>query len=268
MKKNSLFKFVSGLWILSVICAISALADVAFFGRNYETYKKMFCMSDDDLKERRILDVPAGPSTFLGTLKEKDWLHSESKAVDQGYGDVQKMKEALLNGMKQAFFPFFDLSYKSWPQERQAGFLAKYNEFNAIHAEFLEQFQTFPSLYVKGDIRYLSTVLGAVTKFDWVLSSNFLFLYSQREKDLDEEFHRKAILSLVDTVDEKGEIRIFPLDTLDAEVPKFLDHLLADLKKNPLSVEVRNGCAPSAGQLIKGRIHEKGLMLVIKKNVK
>lgn len=251
--------------ILVTLLSSSVFAEIAFFGRDYDTYKNMFCLSDDDIKNQRILDVAAGPSTFLGELNIKGWLHPDSKGVDLAYGPIAEMERSIEQGMKQAFSPFYDGSYKKWPQAQQESMERKHRDFTAIHQSFLAYYQKFPGLYIPGDVRKLPELFVNKPKFDWILSSNLLFLYSEQEKELDEAFHQDAILRMTEVLHDKGEIRLFPLDNFSAKTPAFLDHLVEELRNRHLKVELRKGCAPSVGQLMRRQTDTQGLMMVIRR---
>lgn len=244
-----------------------ALAEVAFFGRDYDTYKNMFCLADEDLKEKRILDVASGPSTFLGDLKIKGWLHSDSRAVDLAYRTVPEVERSIEQGMKQAFFPMYDGSIQQWPTPQQESMIAKHKNYTIIHESFLAYYQKFPELYLQGDLRKLPQLFDKKPKFDRIYSANLLFLYSEKEKELDEAFHEEAILRMTEVLEEKGELRIFPLDGFKATTSPFLNSLIDTLRnKHHLVVQIKDGCAPSTGQLMNRMTEARGKMLVIHKN--
>jgi hypothetical protein len=259
---RSLFrKFVPTLFIL--ISGLNASATVAFFGRDYETYKDMFCLNDNQLQDQTILDTPSGPSTFLGTLKEKGWLKPGSFGVDLAYADIETMKKLIDHGMRMSFIPYFDGTFRNWPAAFQTRFVEKFNHFNQVHDQFLAYYQKYPEIFLKGDIQKLEETVKP-NAFDLILSSNLLFLYSG-ETEINEEFHRNAILSMIRVLKSNGEIRIFPLEDLEAKFPPFLDHLIAELKLQPIELQRTNGCAPSVGHLIKRQYEARGQMLIIRK---
>jgi len=251
---------------LAVLFSFQVIAQVAFFGRDYEEYTKMFCLEEQTLSAKRILDVPAGPSTFLTSLKEKDILDPASRAVDIDYSENRSHLETMIDkGMRRAFNFFYDESFKTWPIERQNWYLHLYDHFMNVHQSFLDYHDRFPELFVQGDIRLLQDQLGSQT-FDLILSANLLFLYTDSEKELDEQFHRDAILSMAKVLNKNGEIRITPLDDKLAETPAFLPHLMSDLQKEGLHVEIRESCAPSTGQWIKRLKDARGQMLIVRHN--
>jgi len=255
-------KHLTPAFLLLCLVPSFAFTQIAFFGRNFEMYKAMFCFSEKDLEGKRILDAASGPSTFLAEMKQRGTLGAGSVGVDIGYGTVEQMESSVEAGMKQAFAPIQNGSYKTYPLERQVSMLEKYIEFSSVQQAFLRYFRQFPELYVHGDIRDLSSAVGQAAKFDYVLSANLLFLYSER--DLDEAFHRDAILSMANRLKDDGELRIFPLDDLKARSPEFLPHLLKDLEATDLNIEIRQGCSASTGQVMTGQSAKRGQMLVLR----
>ncbi len=265
---------------LILICAllrpISLFAEVAFFGRDYKTYVDMFCFSPGEIEDpsKKILDVAAGPSTFLGDLKVRNLLHPDSKAFDREYPEKTErdggsdlsqdpLRRAIDRGMRQAFAPYYDKSYLNWPSAQQTAFEEKHRIFSAIHDTFLAYTGKFPELYVKGDILTDLPSKFGDQKFDLILSANLLFLYHQLGH-LDKDFHLRAIQNMASLLSQKGELRLFPLDDFDLKTPDFLPEVISKLTQSGLIVERKPGCAPSAGQYTRRRPDLRGEMLVIR----
>jgi hypothetical protein len=251
--------------LLFITFSSQVCAQIAFFGRDYDTYEAMFCMQEDSFANKKILDVAAGPSLFLATLKERGILDPTSRAIDLEYSSNRAHLESKIDkGMRLAFNFYYDGSYKNWPMERQTWYEGLYEKFAGIHQSFLGYHDRFPEIFQQGDVRELDLQFDS-KKFDLILSSNLLFLYSM---DLDEKFHKDAILSMAKVLNKGGEIRITPLDDLKANTPGFLTELVADLEKEGLLVQIKESCAPSTGQWIKRRQDAKGQMLVIRLNTR
>ena len=264
--------------VFALLHSTSLFAEVAFFGRDFKTYVDMFCFSPDEVEDpsKRILDVAAGPSTFLGDLRVRNLLHPDSRAFDREYPEHSNeksdlssnlLKEAIDRGMRQAFAPYYDESYKKWPALQQASFEEKHKIFSTIHETFVAYFQKFPELYVRGDIITDLPSKFKDQKFDLILSSNLLFLYHQ-VPGLNKGFHLQAILNMAGLLSPKGELRLFPLDDFELKNPEFLPDLIQALKQSGLTVERKPGCAPSAGQHTKRRPDLRGEMLVIRLNAR
>lgn len=244
----------------------SSFADVLFFGRSYEQIQQQYCFKDEDLRNKAILDVAAGPSTFLGTLKDKEWLGEGSLAIDLQYNDIKSVSEAVHTGLRGAFSFYYDQSYLKFPENRKNRLLQIHSHFQKVHDDFLRLYEKYYSdLYVQGDVRRLDEVLPRNREFDFILSSNLLFLYSEREKELDLNFHLEAIQAMVPFLKQNGEIRLFPLDTLSGKTPEFLVPLIQKLIKQDLVVEISEGCGPSTSQAIQGLRDVRGTMMVIRK---
>ena len=93
----------------------------------------------------------------------------------------------------------------------------------AATERFLADYAANPGRYVAAAVPSLPFVAGA---FDLALVANLLFLYDDR---LDLAFHLAAVRELVRVA---GEVRVFPLSSLDATrsvlVDPFVDRLRAD----------------------------------------
>jgi len=267
--------FVSSIWrtsvfviLLFVLWTSPSVAEVLFFGRSYGQIKQQYCFEDEDLKDKAILDVAAGPSTFLGTLKDNGWLGEGSLALDLKYIDLNTVREVTDAGLRGAFFFYYDRSYLNLPEERKNRFLQLHSHFQKVNDDFLRLYEKYgTALYVQGDVRKLDQVLPQNSDFDLILSSNLLFLYSEREKELDLNFHLEAIQAMVPFLKQNGEIRLFPLDTLSGKSPEFLSELIQTLEMQNLVVKITEGCGPSTSQAMRGAYDARGAMMIIKKTM-
>ena len=85
---------------------------------------------------------------------------------------------------------------------------------------FLSDYKIHPERYVAGELPRLSFADG---EFDLTLVSYFLFAYQDR---LDYEFHRESILEIMRVT--RGEARIYPTVTFEAQRSEFIPMLRAD----------------------------------------
>ena len=226
-------------------------------------YQDMFCLDIQSLSDKANLDVPSGPSTFLSTLKKRGELHEYSRSVDLLYGNYDEIVHSLEWGMEIVFAPFYDLSYRAWPESVQASFLGLFNSFTQIQVEFLDAYSAYSHLFIQGDICNLNLVLPTYFKYDLILSANLLFLYASKVKNLNEDFHFKAIKSMLAHLKDGGQLNIFPLETFAADVPPFPESLVSRLKNEKFTVSIQEGCTSSVGQRLQGKANLKGKMLVI-----
>ena len=85
---------------------------------------------------------------------------------------------------------------------------------------FLQDYKIHPQHYVTGKLPRLSFADG---EFDLTLVSYFLFAY---QNQLDYEFHRESILEIMRVT--RGEARIYPTVTFEAQPSEFIARLRSD----------------------------------------
>lgn len=85
---------------------------------------------------------------------------------------------------------------------------------------FLSDYKTHPECYVAGELPRLSFADG---EFDLTLVSYFLLAYQDR---LDYEFHGESILEIMRVT--RGEARIYPTATFEAQPSEFIPMLRSD----------------------------------------
>ena len=208
-----------------------------FLGRTFEEYRRMFGLDPTSILGRRILDCPGGPSSFTAVARS---LGGDSLAVDPAYGPPV---EALTDRCRVAIErTSTQLAEKRdlfvWDEYVDPTDRARY--LRAASERFLADYAGHPS-------RYVSAALPSLPfpddTFDLVLSANLLFLYDDR---LDERFHRHALAELCRV--SRGELRVFPLASLDCErsalVPPLrsaLDEIAADVELRTVPYEFQPG---------------------------
>jgi hypothetical protein len=189
------------------------LDSVVPFGRSLAEYQQMFHLSTDDVK-RKILDIAGGPASFNAEMAQ---LGHAVTSIDPLYAfsgpEIQKRFDACVdNIIEQVKNSSNDWvwNYHKSPEDLRrnrekalALFLADYERGKAEHR------------YIAGSLPDLPTE----RRYDLVLCSHFLFLYSEQ---LSYDFHQQAILKLLACA---HELRIFPLLTLGLERSPYLDSL-------------------------------------------
>ncbi|GAF64641.1 hypothetical protein BTS2_1534 [Bacillus sp. TS-2] len=173
---------------------------IVFIGRTYEEYLKIFSLSIDDLKGKRVLDCPAGACSFTAIAKQLglnatagDIAYSflAEELETKGLNDINHVTEHMKKITRQYKWDYF----KDLEELKQ-------HRIKALK-EFIKDLQnnresyipvTLPSLPFKDE------------QFDITLSAHFLFMYSDK---LDFAFHQKVIDELLRV--STAEVRIFPL---------------------------------------------------------
>ncbi|MEK6690420.1 MAG: class I SAM-dependent methyltransferase [Nitrospirota bacterium] len=202
---------------------------IAFFGRTYAEYMSMFDLNEQLLRQGRVLDCPAGASSFAAEAQQ---LGLDVTACDIMYNHnadelIEKCKEDI-----QHVFEKFD--------EAEHLYVWKYyknkDEVIALRNKALRLFaEDFPAgfkekQYIDAELPYLPF---SDKTFSLVLSGNFLFLYGDR---LDLDFHKTCIKELIRVCSE--EVRIFPLVGLDAKPYPYLNDTLSFLETDDIKVEI------------------------------
>ena len=184
------------------------------WGRNYDEYCRMFALTPADLK-KRILGCGDGPAGFNavcnargGRVISVDPIYAFSKEqiarrIDEMYVDV--LDQTRNNREK--------FRWDTIPSVERLGEIRM-----AAMTEFL-------ATYEKGKAagRYMEGSLPEIdfpdNRFDLVLSSHFLLLYSA---NLSLEFH---IASITEMLRVAAEVRIFPIVDLNAVRSPYVEEI-------------------------------------------
>ncbi len=198
-----------------------------FIGRTYTEYVNMFQLTDNDLKEKRILDCPAGASSFIAQLTKQggtgiatDILYQLSPAQLE-----EKSRQDLDKAIKGLFFTAY---LNEW----------EHIDIDQVKKNRLEACQTFISDFkIKQNLSYIPSSLPNLPfregEFNLVLSSNLLFLY---DDVLDYTFHLQTIQEMLRVSDD--EVRIFPLMSLNNQESPFLQRIIKDFDRSNFKTEV------------------------------
>ena len=202
---------------------------VAFFGRTLAEYAQFFALDVPALRRRDVLDVAAGPSSFVAEACARG---IDAVAVDPRYGDpVEELAAQVHNdyarmvAQMRARPALFRL--KSFPsldaaeEDRRAAaqrFLADYAA-HALHGR-----------YVGGALPRLPFFDDA---FDLVLCAHLLFLYAKR---FDFEWHVAACRELARV--SAGEVRIHPVCGADGRPYPKLAALRRELRAGGIESEI------------------------------
>jgi hypothetical protein len=205
------------------------LPSVSFFGRTLAEYAQFFALDLAALKNRDVLDVAAGPSSFVAEACARG---IDAVAVDPLYGStedtlathVQLDYAKMLAQMRAKPALFRMRSFASWDE-------AEADRRNAA-ARFLTD---YASHFVHG--RYVGGSLPRLpffdNSFDLVLCAHLLFIYAKR---FDPEWHVAACRELVRV--SAGEVRIHPVCGPDGKPYPKLAALRRELREGGIESDV------------------------------
>ncbi|MDA8388641.1 MAG: hypothetical protein M0Z58_08280 [Nitrospiraceae bacterium] len=215
------------------------LENVAFIGRTYEEYLSMFDLAEAVFFSGPVLDCPAGPSSFAAQACAKGF---KAAACDVLYnlpsGELAAMGKrdlALIGQKLEETAHLFNWDYYG----DKAGHMG---HRTAALGRFLADFQEGAEngRYVYAELPRLPF---ADRSFRLVLSSHFLFLYGDI---LTPGFHAESLGEMARV--SSGEVRIYPLQGLDARPYPHMDGVLEILRKSGVAAEIR----PTPFEFFKG----------------
>lgn len=196
------------------------LQTVVPWGRNLQEYTRMFNLSDLD-KQKRIISFGDGPASFNVEMTKRgnsvtsiDPLYRFSK--DAIAKRIRETSETVIEQLKKNLDNFIWEEFSSVDELKE-------NRLLAMNT-FLEDFDKG-----KTENRFINHEMPHklafnAKSFDIGLSSHFLILYSQ----LGLAFH---IASITEMLRLCNEIRIFPLQNLNAQKSEVLDGIFDHFEK-------------------------------------
>lgn len=204
------------------------LENVVPWGRNLEEYQNMFQLSKEDLQSK-ILGCGDGPSSFNFEVTK---LNGNITSIDPIYqftkDEIQKRIDETLSVVSEQL------------KQNQNDFVWKNikNVDELINIR-LTAMSNFIKDYENGkeDKRYFHNELPKLSfensSFDLVLSSHFLFLYSEH---FDLQFHIDSILEMCRV--SKKEVKIFPLLDLKNQKSEYLEPILEILNDRSFETKI------------------------------
>jgi hypothetical protein len=205
------------------------LPSVSFFGRTLAEYVQFFALDIAALRDRAVLDVGGGPSSFSA---EANRQRVDAVAVDPLYGypadvlatHVRVDYERMFSQMraKPGLFRF-----KSFPSIDAAE-----TDRRAAAQRFLTDYAAHfvHGRYIGGALPRLPFLDGA---FDVVLCAHLLFVYARR---FDFAWHLAACRELVRV--SAGEVRIHPLCGVDGRRYPELARLRRELLEQGIASDI------------------------------
>lgn len=203
------------------------LDTVVPWGRSFDEYRRMFALSDDDLKGR-LLGCADGPAAFNAEATRRgarvvscDPLYAFT--ADEIRGRIAATAHDIIEQTTRNHDEFV------WDE------ITSIEHFHRVRMDAMD---AFLADYDNGRRaqRYVTaaapTLPFADASFDLAVCSHFLFLYSEQ---LGQQFHEKAILELCRVADE---VRIFPIVALGGAASPLVAGTSAHLRSMNYSVSI------------------------------
>jgi hypothetical protein len=202
---------------------------IAFLGRTYDEYLRMFDLGEAVLSKGHVLDCPAGASSFTAEARR---LGFSVTAGDILYDLCAKnLLKKGLEDIRHVFESFDKVSHLYiWKcyKNKEEVIALRNKSLELFEEDFTEGIKRGYYVYAR-----LPHLPFADESFALVLSGNFLFLYNDR---LDIDFHMSCIRELMRVC--SGEVRIFPLVGLDARPYPDLDEILFSLRSEDIEAVI------------------------------
>jgi hypothetical protein len=204
------------------------IAHVYPWGRSFDEYRRMFALTDDDLRAR-IIGCADGPASFNAEMASRgrhvvscDPLYQFS--ADQIRFRIEQTRSRIVGQARQNEHLFV------WSRIRSPDDLSRMR-MRAMRS-FLAD---YPAGLVSG--RYINESLPRLSfrddSFDLALCSHFLFLYSD---ELSLDFHLAAIGEMCRVA---SEVRVFPLLDMRGQTSSHLKPVLARLGEMGFEAQIR-----------------------------
>src|SRR4051812_8373899 len=205
------------------------LPSVSFFGRSLAEYTQFFALDLAALRGRDVLDVAAGPSSFVAEACARK---IDAVAVDPLYGTAP---EALADQVEHDYDRMFAqmrtkprmFRFKSFPSI-DAAEIDRRGAAQRVISDYATQFAY--GRYVAGALPRLPFFDGT---FDLVLCAHLLFTYA---KLFDFDWHLAACRELVRV--SAGEVRLHPIVGTDAKPYPGLARLRRELRAEGIASEL------------------------------
>ncbi len=206
-----------------------AIDRVAFIGRTYFEYLRMFGLEETVLRKGPVLDCAAGPSSFAAEAHRGgfrvtacDLLYDLpiETLVEKGRNDIGHVY-GKLGAVRHLY------TWKYYRDEQEIIAL-RHKSLMTFSRDFSDGLSE--GRYVRAELPHLPFPDKA---FSLVLASHFLFLYGDR---LDLDFHARCLKELARV--SSGEARIYPLQGLDAKPYPHMKKLRSFLKAEGIAADI------------------------------
>jgi len=203
------------------------LERVVLLGRTFEEYRLFFLLEPEKWIGKRVLDVAGGVSSFSAEANE---LGIHVVSCDPIYErDSESIRTQAEPDLDHVYKIVDGLPTYRWDYYKNRDHMRELRS-RALY-KFLPDYEKHRgSRYITGRLPNLPF---PDQTFDLTLVSYFLFAY---EDKFSYEFHRDAILGLTRVT--KGELRIYPTVTLEAEQSTYIPRFLEDSALKAFRFEV------------------------------
>lgn len=205
------------------------LDQLTFCGRTLTEYLKIFDLDLSQWRGAKILDCPSGASSFVA---EAGKFGISAVGCDPLYGkDVKDLIELAKNDTERSLHEI-----NQYPDMYNWLFYPSMTGLRQYRNAAMERFaRDYPVGYTQG--RYVQGSLPNLPfedrNFDLVLSSHFLFLYGDQ---FNYDFHLASVLELFRVCSR--EVRIYPVQSADAQPYEAMPRLLNDLEHLHISAMI------------------------------
>ncbi|TDF95836.1 methyltransferase domain-containing protein [Paenibacillus piri] len=218
---------------------------VAMTCRSFAEYVKMFALEELDSRQGPVLDVAAGASSFTAEANAKGlqayaadpmYAMNEERIFAHGLNEIE-VSTAKLAALRD----IFDWSYYGTLEHHREMREQSLSRFIDDYRQHREK-----GRYVESGLPQLPF---ADNTFSLVLCSHFLFLYNEQ---FDYEFHLHAVRELLRVCRPGGQVRLYPLKSLQWDYYPHMDRLLEALKSEAKCqfMESRLPFIPGSGELL------------------
>jgi hypothetical protein len=203
------------------------LDQVVPWGRSFDEYRRMFALTDADLR-RRIIDCGAGPASFASEAARRG---TRVVACDPLYQwEARQIRERIaatsVNILEQTRQNRDEFVWDSITSVEELGEI----RMTAMGA-FLDDYDAG-----RTQGRYVNAELPALPfddrSFELAVCSHFLFLYTTQ---LGDTFHRAAIAELCRVA---TEVRVFPLLALGGRMSPLVEQVSAERRSAGFDVSI------------------------------
>lgn len=197
------------------------------WGRSFDEYRRMFDLSADDLAGR-ILGCGDGPASF----------NAEATARGHAVVSCDPVYAFAATEIEQRVAACYDTVIAQVKQQQDGFLWTDFRDPDHLGACRLAAMRGFLADFEAGQRagRYVAASLPdlpfADGRFTLAVVSHLLFLYSDR---LDLDFHRASLRELLRVA---GEVRVFPLLTLERQWSPHVAPLCQDLERAGFAAEI------------------------------
>jgi SAM-dependent methyltransferase len=179
------------------------LDTVVLWGRSFDEYRRMFALTDEDLRGR-VLGCGDGPAAF----------NAEATRRGARVTSCDPIYEFSADQIRERINATAEVVIEQTRRNRDEFVWTEITSVEHLHKVRMTAMEEFLADYDAGrdEGRYVAASLPSLPfgdrAFDLAICSHFLFLYSDQ---LGQQFHEDALLELRRVADE---VRIFPLVAL------------------------------------------------------